>query len=83
MPKTVHNTDTHTEPAVIDAEYWTEEDKDTLPSNDDNGKFQGIVFRPGKVFPYLAGDNKLIRKLIFFLVYCSELINFSASQISK
>ena len=65
MPETVHNADTHTEPAVIDAEYWTEEDKDTLPSNEDNGKFQGIVFRPGKAFLYQAGDDKLVRNLFF------------------
>ena len=46
----MHYTDTKAEPAVITGGYWTEQDKDTLPSNDDDGKFKGIVFRLGETF---------------------------------
>ena len=35
--------DTDTKPAVNN-EHWPEGDKDALPSNDDDGKFKGIVF---------------------------------------
>ena len=44
MTKSVPNTDTYTEPAVTDGEYWAEGDKEAFPSKDDDGKFNAIVF---------------------------------------
>ena len=43
MTKSLPNTDTHTERAVTDDEYWVEGDKEALPSKDDDGKFNAIV----------------------------------------